>query len=437
MGQMICAQSTLRSLPLMIIGILLWAGGVEAQRDWEIHPGPVLAPGTGQWDALAVGQPSCLSQGGGFRIWFSGGDINYQVRILHASSSDGVTWSRDPNPALDVGNAGEWDAWAVDTPEVVQVDGLFYLYYFGQREPGTIDGSSIGMATSVDGHQFVRTGADPILAPGPPGAWDERWIESPSVVFDERRSRWTMWYTGVSIDGLVRIGMAISEDGVHWRKHPENPVISAATAGSWNDAWVGLPTVVPFRSGLWLIYAAVSGADLADGKVDEAALGFRWSLDGNRWSGDRSDPIITRAMTDSNGPWAPSLVIEPDRNALFLWFETNSGIWLATGSIPAELRHTGARQPPRREGLFSSGNGATQSSIDVPFNCRPVGSCQARLVSTFGSIRPQDRCPPQLAPETLSSRSRRFVSSGAFVPPPTYYPKKAIRPAIATGGRTE
>lgn len=112
--------------------------------------------------------------------------------LASVRNADGVTWDRDESPALDVGEPGAWDAWAVDTPAVVEVDGLFYLYHFGQRESGTTDGGSIGLATFHDGRLFLRPAADPVLEPGPPGAWDDRWVESPSVIYDDRRSRWTM-----------------------------------------------------------------------------------------------------------------------------------------------------------------------------------------------------------------------------------------------------
>jgi beta-fructofuranosidase len=89
------------------------------------------------------------------------------------------------------------------------------------------------------------------LHPGPAGAWDDLATWTGSVIAHE--DRWFMLYTGVSTAeaGLVqRIGLATSEDLIHWEKHPGNPVLEADARWyelldltrwrdqSWRDPWL-------------------------------------------------------------------------------------------------------------------------------------------------------------------------------------------------------
>lgn len=84
------------------------------------------------------------------------------------------------------------------------------------------------------------------LKPSTPDAWDDYTTWTGSVVRHD--GLWYMFYTGGrrSERGLVqRIGLATSEDLVHWHKHPANPLITPdprwyelLNLNSWHDqAW--------------------------------------------------------------------------------------------------------------------------------------------------------------------------------------------------------
>jgi beta-fructofuranosidase len=89
------------------------------------------------------------------------------------------------------------------------------------------------------------------LHPGAPGSWDDLATWTGSTIAHD--GRWYMLYTGVnrSEGGLVqRIGLAVSDDLVHWEKHAANPVIEADPRWyelldltrwrdqSWRDPWL-------------------------------------------------------------------------------------------------------------------------------------------------------------------------------------------------------
>lgn len=109
--------------------------------------------------------------------------------------------------------------------------------------------ASIGHAVSADLHRW-RVLPDAV-GPGSDGSWDDLATWTGSVI--ARDGQWHMLYTGVnrSEHGLIqRIGLATSDDLVHWRKHPGNPVVEADGRWyelldldrwrdqSWRDPWL-------------------------------------------------------------------------------------------------------------------------------------------------------------------------------------------------------
>lgn len=171
---------------------------------WNKHAGnPVLNPGaSGSWDATGVSSPTVLYDGVQYRMWYAGHDGS-NLRIGYATSSDGVTWSKDAaNPVLDLGLTGSWDAMGVSSPTVVY-DGIeYHVWYTGY------DGSnlSIGYATSSDGVTWNKHADNPVLELGQSNSWDSTGVSGPTtVMFGAEDFR--MWYTGY--DGAnMRIGFS-------------------------------------------------------------------------------------------------------------------------------------------------------------------------------------------------------------------------------------
>jgi beta-fructofuranosidase len=104
--------------------------------------------------------------------------------------------------------------------------------------------ASIGHAVSTDCRSW--TVLEDALRPGEPGSWDDIATWTGSVIRHD--GLWHMLYTGIGTndDGLVqRVGLATSDDLVHWTKHPANPVIEA------DGRWYELLDLTRWRDQSW------------------------------------------------------------------------------------------------------------------------------------------------------------------------------------------
>ena len=133
--------------------------------------------------------------------------------------------------ALAKADAGAWDEGVIESPALVDgPDGVRRLYYAARRTP-TDRTARIGLATSTDGATFTRAQPEPIFSEGASDAWDGGGVGSPVVVYDASRRLYLMWYEGRDFFGKVRIGYAVSTDGVAWHRFPGNPVITPEMLG--------------------------------------------------------------------------------------------------------------------------------------------------------------------------------------------------------------
>jgi hypothetical protein len=173
-----------------------------------------------------------------FHLWYSGVDAFHDNRIGHAISLDGINWNKDPaNPVLDLGDPGSLDDHELIHPFVMYAYNQYWMYYNGH------DGTTqrIVLATSTNKVDWDRYYLNPILSPGPED-WDSYELGPMcAVVYQDT---FHMFYTGLDQDTTVRIGYAFSTDGYHYTKSADNPVLDFGNPGQWDDAGVGLPYVI-------------------------------------------------------------------------------------------------------------------------------------------------------------------------------------------------
>ena len=195
-------------------------------QEWdEDDANPVLSPEPGHWDGFTIWDLAVLYEGGVFKMWYgAAAAFPGEGRVGYATSPDGSDWTKDlannPLQSLAPGAPGEWDDLGV-APSAVLYDGVGYRMWFVARKDDPGWGTwRLGTATSPDGITWTRH-PDPVLVGSLP--WEGDLLYFPEVI--PYGGGYVMWYTGFG-SGPAAIGYAVSPDGIHWGRWPDNPVLS-------------------------------------------------------------------------------------------------------------------------------------------------------------------------------------------------------------------
>ncbi len=283
---------------------------LSGQSQWRKHPGnPVLVPGQ-EDGVIAFSDPTLWVKDAKLQLWISGGgflqgDTTAGIRTYYFTSGDGYSWQSAPqNPVFREGVPGTWDSGHIETPAVILTAGEYRLYYSATPDSAAGDGGQLrfGLATSPDGVSWVRNQANPLLERGLPGSWEERQIESPTVLGTD--SLYYMWYNGLDADWKIHVGLATSEDGIDWHKYPGNPVFSPAPHSDWDSVGVYAPQVRILGDRFVMLYSGIvfdaAGYDYANVRTGAAV-----SNDGVNWTRAFDPPVLTGTpgAWDAAGPF--------------------------------------------------------------------------------------------------------------------------------------
>jgi hypothetical protein len=258
---------------LVLIGWAASAAAEDFPRDlvrWApdpVHPVVFRGAGGDAWDRQIRERGWILAEEGTYHLWYTGyNEDRSPLRLLgHATSIDGVHWTRDPaNPIHEA-------SWVEDVC-VVRHEGRYFLFAEGKddiahlltstdrihwAEHGSLDvrntdGTRISpgpygtptawveggtwylfyergdrgawLATSRDRKTWTNVRDDPVLAPGP-DAYDSQALAVDQVIRRDgvyyalyhanAHQPWRDWTTNI----------ARSRDLIHWEKYPGNPII--------------------------------------------------------------------------------------------------------------------------------------------------------------------------------------------------------------------
>lgn len=238
---------------------------------WKAIAGNPVFRGTGTetWDRKIRERGFILPRGdGSFDLWYTGysGDRTATMALGHATSPDGIRWTRDPrNPIFR-------ESWVEDMCVVRTPDGTYQMFAEGKGDIAHRLSSRDGIAWTDHGSLDIRKADGSPISPGPygtPTAWLEDGVWS---LFYERgdrgvwlaRSRDLKTWTNVKDDPVIACGpepydaeavalnqivrrdgyyygfyhanahrpwkdwtscVARSRDLVHWEKYPGNPIV--------------------------------------------------------------------------------------------------------------------------------------------------------------------------------------------------------------------
>jgi len=182
----------------------------------EYEGGPVLEPTGISFDADRVYNPAVIIVDGVFWMLYraEAGD-GCTGRIGLAKSKDGIHFTRHSKPVIVPEH--DYEAGGCEDPRIVRIGDLFYLTYVG-NSAGT---GHICLATSKDLFHWEKHG--PILQPA--HAWDSHQVKAGVIVPEKIGGRYVMYFTGEVKPWETSIGIAYSDDLLHWHELQDEPVM--------------------------------------------------------------------------------------------------------------------------------------------------------------------------------------------------------------------
>ena len=180
--------------------------------------------------------------------------------------------------------------------------------------------SKIGYAVSEDGLNFRRVQKDPVLVP----MYNyEGWsVMNPYVIRDAQRNIWRMWYSsGETVEPNV-LCYAESPDGVNWTRSLLNPIFVHGEGDVWDKDRIGGCEVHQLPDGSYALFY-IGYTDIGTARIGAAV-----SRDGiTQWKRLKANPLVEpdAGAWDGDACYKPSVVRDEQDGEWKLWYNGRLG----------------------------------------------------------------------------------------------------------------
>jgi predicted GH43/DUF377 family glycosyl hydrolase len=222
-----CGSRGTRGTRVFRLGLATSSDG----KAFERHPkNPVLGFDDGIRSVLTPallrqGDGSVIREDGKLRMWHSAANLaKGGLHTLHeTTSADGIHWAQPSPPLLD----------HVYCPSILKTERGYEMWYSDVSKRPWV----IRHAVSGDGRAWKVTERQVLQLSQ---AWEAEIVVYPTVLKID--GVYLMWY-GSYYSAVRRqttaVGFAASVDGLHWHKHPQNPVLIPDSKRPWESNYVG------------------------------------------------------------------------------------------------------------------------------------------------------------------------------------------------------
>lgn len=255
----------------------------------RLSPNPIVSPQGNGFESAGTFNPSVVMKDGKFVMLYRAQDRKGTSSLGYATSEDGVHFVRRPEPVM-VSETPYEKGGGVEDPRLVTFGDTYYLTYTGYNN---VDGvgadkkdAQLCLATSKDLIHWQRQG---IVFPAYKGRWNVKWTKSGAIVPGKLNGKYWMYFLGDARDKDTQMGVAYSEDLLHWTEALDHPVLISRPGFFDSQVVEPGPAPVITSDGILLIY---NGAD------DKLVYSTGWVMF------DRSDPtkVLARAAAPIFSP---------------------------------------------------------------------------------------------------------------------------------------
>jgi hypothetical protein len=196
------------------LGVAFSRDGVNFTR---VQSEPILTPTPESFDSDAVYSPDITPYQNGYLMVYAGHCYKNcpgapGVRVLGATSADGIHWIKLSEPLLSPKAPPEWMRDGVAEPAILLgPDNHLYLFFTGVKDQDIKDQENvqqqhvIGVARAASLTSAWDVDPEPIVSPTP-GGFDETGDAAPTVILENNQVR--VWFVGTNHAAQYSIGYA-------------------------------------------------------------------------------------------------------------------------------------------------------------------------------------------------------------------------------------
>jgi predicted GH43/DUF377 family glycosyl hydrolase len=228
-----------------------WTIGVATSKnlvDWT-KAGELSNSGPAEENGFTA--PGAIVVAGKVHLFYQTYGNGKNDAICHAWSSDGLNFERNPtNPIFRP--TGSWTCGRAIDADVIVFGNRLLLYWATRDLAMRIQTQGVAAApleSDFTRGQWTQLNPDgPILAPQVPTplddpdldlSWEKRCIEAAAMA--RHGGKLFMFYAGGYNNDPQQIGVAVSDDGVSFRRLSDEPLVPNGPPGSWNHSESGHP----------------------------------------------------------------------------------------------------------------------------------------------------------------------------------------------------
>ncbi len=178
---------------------------------------PILSPEGTTWESAGTFNPAVVFHNGKFIMLYRARDASGTSRLGYAESTDGIHFTRRPEPVFSPEADYEKDG-GVEDPRLQKFGDTYYLTYTGYNKKD----AQLCLATSRDLIHWERKG---VILPAYKGKWNVGWTKSGAIVPEKINGKFWMYWLGTAADETDQMGLSWSTDLIHWTEATNTPVL--------------------------------------------------------------------------------------------------------------------------------------------------------------------------------------------------------------------
>ncbi len=220
-----------------------WNIGIADSKDLKnwTKVGEIIPTPGADYERKGLCAPGALVRDGKVHLFYQTYGNGKKDAICHAVSTDGIHFDRNPtNPIFRP--TGGWNCGRAIDAEVCEFNGKYFLYFATRDKDFKIQMQGVATApldTDFNREDWTQACDKSILYPEYP--WEGECIEAASIA--KKDNKLYMFYAGAYNNAPQQIGVAVSEDGINWKRLSEEPFLRNGKPEEWNSSESGHPHI--------------------------------------------------------------------------------------------------------------------------------------------------------------------------------------------------